>query len=110
MLEIERRLYIEVREAIARRRRRGFVRPRPGSSAQLDVLVNFARIAGARNYTRPEFTETSLSHASGDGARRGNLLIALWTPSGRSSGCSISGASASCPTIFTSMTSRSFCC
>jgi DNA mismatch repair protein MutS len=55
VLEIERRLYGEIREAIARQA--GRVRRCAGSIAQLDVLVNFARIAAARNYTRPEFSE-----------------------------------------------------
>lgn len=55
MLEIERRLYGEIREAIAREAAR--LMRTAGSIAQLDVLVNFARIAAARNYRRPEFTE-----------------------------------------------------
>ena len=40
--------------------------------AQLDVLVNFARIAASRNYSRPEFTEKA---ATQKGAR-GILMIA----------------------------------
>ena len=56
VLEIERRLYSEIREAIAREA--GRLRRTAAAIAQLDVLVNFARIAAARNYTRPEFTET----------------------------------------------------
>jgi DNA mismatch repair protein MutS len=55
VLEIERRLYGEIREAIAREA--GRLRRTAAAIAQLDVLVNFARIAAARNYTRPEFTE-----------------------------------------------------
>jgi DNA mismatch repair protein MutS len=55
VLEIERRLYAEIREAIAREA--GRLRRTAAAIAQLDVLVNFARIAAARNYTRPEFTE-----------------------------------------------------
>jgi DNA mismatch repair protein MutS len=58
MLEIERRLYSEIREAIAREATR--LRGTAQATAQLDVLVNLARIAAMRNYTRPEFTETGL--------------------------------------------------
>ncbi len=50
-LEIERRLYGEIREAIAREA--GRMRRSAAAIAQLDVLVNFARIAAARNYSRP---------------------------------------------------------
>jgi DNA mismatch repair protein MutS len=53
--EIERRLYAELREWIAtqapRLRRTGV------AVAQLDVLVTFARLASARNYSRPEFID-----------------------------------------------------
>jgi DNA mismatch repair protein MutS len=55
VLEIERRLYAEIREKIAREAVR--LRRTAAAIAQTDVLVNFARIAGARNYVRPEFTE-----------------------------------------------------
>ena len=55
VLEIERRLYGEVREAIAREA--GRLRKTSAAIAQVDVLVNFARIAASRNFTRPEFTE-----------------------------------------------------
>ncbi len=70
VLEIERRLYGEIRESIAREA--GRLRRTAAAVAQLDVLVNFARIAAARNYTRPEFTEKELS---GKGSR-GALMIA----------------------------------
>jgi DNA mismatch repair protein MutS len=70
VLEIERRLYGEIRESIAREA--GRLRRTAAAVAQLDVLVNFARIAAARNYTRPEFTEKeSLRKGS-----RGALMIA----------------------------------
>ncbi len=69
MLEIERRLYGEIREAIAREARR--LRRTAAAIAQLDVLVNFARLAAARNYTRPAFTEEV-----GQKGLRGKLLIA----------------------------------
>jgi DNA mismatch repair protein MutS len=70
VLEIERRLYMEIREAIAREA--GRLRRVAAGIAQLDVLVNFARIAASRNYARPEFTETSL----GKKGKRGVLMIA----------------------------------
>ena len=70
VLEIERRLYGEIRESIAREA--GRLRCTAAAVAQLDVLVNFARIAAARNYTRPEFTEKEFSRK----ASRGALLIA----------------------------------
>jgi DNA mismatch repair protein MutS len=58
MVEIERRLYSEIREAIAHEATR--LRGTSSAIAQLDVLVNLARIAAMRNYTRPEFTEAEL--------------------------------------------------
>jgi DNA mismatch repair protein MutS len=70
VLEIERRLYGEIREAIAREA--GRLRRVAAGIAQLDVLVNFARIAASRNYTRPEFTESAL----GRKGKRGVLMIA----------------------------------
>jgi DNA mismatch repair protein MutS len=70
VLEIERRLYGEIRESIAREA--GRLRRSAAAIAQLDVLVNFARIAAARNYTRPEFTERELPKEG----PRGELLIA----------------------------------
>jgi len=70
VLEIERRLYGEIRESIAREA--GRLRRTAAAIAQLDVLVNFARIAVARNYTRPEFTEKEISRKGS----RGALLIA----------------------------------
>jgi DNA mismatch repair protein MutS len=54
--EIERRLYSEILETIAREAAR--LRETASAIAQLDVLVNFSRLAAMRNYTRPEFTET----------------------------------------------------
>ncbi len=62
ILEIERRLYSEILEAIAREAAR--LRSTAAAIAQLDVLVNFARLATMRNYTRPEFTETSVPRSS----------------------------------------------
>jgi DNA mismatch repair protein MutS len=67
--EIERRLYGEIREGIAHEASR--LRKTASAIAQLDVLVNFARIAAARNYVRPEFTETSLEKKG----TRGILMI-----------------------------------
>jgi DNA mismatch repair protein MutS len=62
VIEIERRLYSEIRESIAQEAAR--LRRTAAAIAQLDVLVNFARIASSRNYTRPEFTETALANHS----------------------------------------------
>jgi len=62
VLEIERRLYLEIREAIAREAAR--LRRTASAIAQLDVLVNFARIAVARNYVRPEFREAKQARNS----------------------------------------------
>jgi DNA mismatch repair protein MutS len=59
VLEIERRLYGEIRETIAREA--GRLRRTAIAIAQLDVLVNFARIAATRNYTRPEFTQQTIN-------------------------------------------------
>jgi DNA mismatch repair protein MutS len=85
VIEIERRLYAEIRESIAREAPK--LRRTAAAVGQLDVLVNFARLAGARRYTRPEFTETSLGVAKSEGIRdegvrekeapgRGVLMIA----------------------------------
>jgi DNA mismatch repair protein MutS len=60
--EIERRLYSEILEAIAREAAR--LRGTAAAIAQLDVLVNFSRLAAMRNYTRPEFTETIVPRKS----------------------------------------------
>jgi DNA mismatch repair protein MutS len=68
--EIERRLYSEIRESIAREA--GRLRKTASAIAQVDVLVNFARIAAARNYNRPEFTDKSLAKKG----KRGILMIA----------------------------------
>jgi len=57
--EIERRLYSEILEGIAQQAAR--LRKTAAAIAQIDVLVNFARLAAIRNYTRPEFTETSMA-------------------------------------------------
>ena len=55
ILEIERRLFGELRGAIAREAAR--LRRTAAAVAQLDVLASFARVAAARKYTRPELTE-----------------------------------------------------
>jgi len=69
-LEIERRLFGEIRESIAKEASR--LRRVAGAIAQLDVLVNFARIAASRGYTRPEFTEKEVARKGS----RGALMIA----------------------------------
>ena len=68
--EIERRLYSEIREGIAHQA--GRLRKSASAIAQLVVLVNFARIAAARNYSRPEFTDKSVARKG----KRGILMIA----------------------------------
>ena len=72
VLEIERRLYSEIRESIAREA--GRLRRAAAAIAQIDVLVNFARLAAARNYTRPEFAE-KVDPATLGSRRRATLLI-----------------------------------
>jgi len=76
VLEIERRLYGEIREAIAREAAR--LRRTAAGIAQLDVLVNFARIAATRNYSRPQFTSGAAEGEASvkPGSRMGSLLIA----------------------------------
>ena len=81
ILEIERRLYREIRESIAAQASR--LRHTSSAIAQLDVLANFARLAAERNYSRPLFTESEPGRAcngAGNGAghqkARGELLIA----------------------------------
>ena len=69
VLEIERRLYGEIRETIAREA--GRLRRTAAAIAQVDVLVNFARIAASRNYSRPAFT----SAAAGSKGEAGMLMI-----------------------------------
>ena len=70
VLEIERRIYGEIRESIAREAAR--MRRTATAVAQADVLANFARIAAARNYTRPAFTEKAPARQG----KRGELMIA----------------------------------
>jgi DNA mismatch repair protein MutS len=53
--EIERRLFAELRGWIAEQASR--LRQTAAAVAQLDVLVDFARLAASRNYSRPEFAE-----------------------------------------------------
>lgn len=76
VLEIERRLYGEIRESIAREAAR--LRRTAAAIAQTDLLVNFARIAVARNYTRPHFTKTMSGSAASTANKeiRGELMIA----------------------------------
>ncbi len=70
VLEIERRLYREICESVACEASR--IRRTAAALAQIDVLVNFSRIAAARSYTRPEFGEAKIA-AKGE---RGSLTIA----------------------------------
>ena len=74
VIEIERRLYAEIRESIAREAPR--LRRTAAAIGQLDVLVNFARIAAARNYSRAQFTESSMGVATGSSSPAGSMLSA----------------------------------
>ncbi|HKQ86376.1 MAG TPA: DNA mismatch repair protein MutS, partial [Candidatus Acidoferrales bacterium] len=74
VIEIERRLYAEIRESIAREAPR--LRRTAAAIGQLDVLVNFARLAAARTYTRPQFTESSLGIATSPSSAAGASLSA----------------------------------
>ncbi|HEX9759681.1 MAG TPA: DNA mismatch repair protein MutS [Candidatus Acidoferrales bacterium] len=56
-LDLERRLYTELREWIAAQAVR--IRRTASALAQLDVLANFSFLAAARHYTRPQFTEAT---------------------------------------------------
>jgi DNA mismatch repair protein MutS len=62
ILEIERRLFAEIRAAVAAEAHR--LRRTASAVAELDVLANFAKLAADRGYARPEFNS------------RGELLIA----------------------------------
>src|SRR6185437_2693875 len=73
ILEIERRLFREIRESIAAEASR--LRQTSAAIAHLDVLANFAALAAERNYSRPSFTEFEPGHSS-SAAIRGELFIA----------------------------------
>jgi len=57
MVEIERRLFAELRAAIAGEAKR--IRQTALALAEVDVLANFADLAANRNYCRPQFEEGS---------------------------------------------------
>ena len=57
-MELETRLYREVREWIATQA--GRLRATAAALAQLDVLSAFAHLAAARSYTRPEFNTSEM--------------------------------------------------
>jgi DNA mismatch repair protein MutS len=56
ILEIERQLFVEIRNSIAAQATR--LRRTAGAVAQLDVLTSFAKLAADRGYVRPEFNST----------------------------------------------------
>jgi DNA mismatch repair protein MutS len=56
ILEIERRLFVELRAGVASQA--GRLRQTAAAIAQLDVLSAFAKIAADRGYIRPEFNST----------------------------------------------------
>jgi DNA mismatch repair protein MutS len=57
MVEIERRLFAELRAAIAAEARR--IRQTALALAEIDVLASFATLAANRNYCRPQFVDGS---------------------------------------------------
>ena len=57
MVEIERRLFIELRTAIAAEARR--IRQTALALAEIDLLASFASLAANRNYCRPKLDDTS---------------------------------------------------
>ncbi len=57
IVEIERRLFAELRTAIAGEAKR--IRQTALALAEVDVLVSFAHIAALRNYCRPQFIEAA---------------------------------------------------
>jgi len=57
IVEIERRLFVELRSAIAGEARR--IRQTALALAEVDVLASFANVAALRNYCRPTFDETA---------------------------------------------------
>ena len=61
MVEIERRLFAELRSAVAAEARR--IRQSALALAEIDVLANFASVAANRNYCRPRLIPQSLSRA-----------------------------------------------
>ena len=61
MVEIERRLFVELRSAIAAEARR--IRQTALAVAEIDVLANFASVAANRNYCRPKLISASPSPA-----------------------------------------------
>ena len=67
MVEIERRLFAELRSAIAAEARR--IRQTALALAEIDVLANFASLAANRNYCRPKFVAGSSANAAVADAR-----------------------------------------
>jgi DNA mismatch repair protein MutS len=55
ILELERRLFSEIRAAVAAEAQR--LRKTAAAIAELDVLANFAHLAAARDYVRPTFND-----------------------------------------------------
>jgi DNA mismatch repair protein MutS len=56
IVEIERRLFAELRQAIAAESRR--IRQSALALAEIDVLLSFAHLAALRNYCRPQFNDS----------------------------------------------------
>jgi DNA mismatch repair protein MutS len=65
IVEIERRLFTELRAAIAAEAKR--IRQTALALAEVDVLASLAHIAALRNYCRPQFIAASMKAESRDG-------------------------------------------
>jgi DNA mismatch repair protein MutS len=65
IVEIERRLFTELRAAIAAEAKR--IRQTALALAEVDVLASLAHIAALRNYCRPQFIAASMEAESRDG-------------------------------------------
>jgi DNA mismatch repair protein MutS len=65
IIEIERRLFAELRTAIAAEAKR--IRQTALALAEVDVIAALAHIAALRNYCRPQFTDSNASADSKDG-------------------------------------------
>jgi DNA mismatch repair protein MutS len=65
IVEIERRLFTELRTAIASEAKR--IRQTALALAEVDVLASLAHIAALRNYCRPQFIASSTDKVSADG-------------------------------------------
>ncbi len=73
IVEIERRIFAELRTAIAGEARR--IRQTALALAEVDVLAAFAHLAGLRNYCRPQFDASSVGSSVGSSDGSSDLEI-----------------------------------